>query len=264
MNVDAFALVKVLAQFALPPASLALALVVGLATWWTRWRRFGGFVIALAIAQTMILSFPPVADGLLGILEDESRTAAALAKPCCYDAIVVLGGGVAPAIPPKRPDPDLTEGADRVWEAARLFQRGVAPLIVVSGGGPITHAGLPQATEAAAMRQFLVALGIPNTAIVEEATSRNTIENISRVRALVHDKPVALVTSAVHMPRALRLARKANLDAAAFPADFRAVRAIRPWWDNWLFSADTLALAGVALRELMALTLDFREVPRAD
>lgn len=80
------------------------------------------------------------------------------------------------------------------------------------------------------------------------------VENNHLVRALVGDKPVALVTSAGHMPRALDLARRAGLNVAAFPVDFRALRGIRPWWDNWIFSTDTLALSGVALREVAALT----------
>jgi uncharacterized SAM-binding protein YcdF (DUF218 family) len=260
MNVDLFALVKILSQLVLAPASLVVALVLATAVHRTRWRQAGRVLVAVALAQTVILSFPPVADGLMGLLEAEAQASAALAKPCCYDAILVLGGGVAPARPPGRPEPNLTEGADRVWEAARLFQRGVAPLIVVSGGGPILHSGLANATEAAAMRQFLGALGVPDSAIIEEGASRNTIENIGRARGLLRDKPVALITSAGHMPRALRIARKSGLNVAAFPVDFRADREVRPWWENWIPSADALSMSGLALRELMALTLDYRAV----
>ena len=63
------------------------------------------------------------------------------------------------------------------------------------------------------MRQFLVALGVPESAIVMEGKSMNTIENMQETRALVGTGRVALVTSGYHMPRALRLARKAGLDA---------------------------------------------------
>lgn len=261
LSVDAFVLLKVAVRMALPPASLIAAVIVAAGFWALGRRRSGVILVALAFLQMAILSFPPVADGLMGILEDQARADAAKTKPCCYAAIVVLGGGVAPGVPPDRPDPDLTEGADRVWEAARMFQRGVAPQIVASGGGQMLHPGREDATEAGAMRLFLLALGVPDAAIVVESTSRNTIENIANVRRLVGDKPVALVTSAGHMPRAMRLAREFGLDAAPFPADYRSIRTIRPWWDNWIFSADTLSMSGVALRELAALFFDHRGAP---
>jgi uncharacterized SAM-binding protein YcdF (DUF218 family) len=108
------------------------------------------------------------------------------------------------------------------------------------------------------MRQFLLDLGVPADAIVEEAKSVNTIENIANVRAMVGDKRVALITSAYHMPRALQLAALAKLDVAAFPTDFRSLRDARPTWENWIFSSDALDISIAALREFIAMTLDIR------
>ena len=53
------------------------------------------------------------------------------------------------------------------------------------------------------MRQFLVALGVPEDRIVDGGKSLNTIGNMRETRALVGTARVALVTSAYHMPRAL-------------------------------------------------------------
>src|SRR4029453_10948431 len=49
------------------------------------------------------------------------------------EAIVVLGGGVQPAVPPRRAV-ELSDAGDRVLEAARLFREGRAPRVVASGG----------------------------------------------------------------------------------------------------------------------------------
>ncbi|MFI4999260.1 MAG: YdcF family protein, partial [Reyranellales bacterium] len=211
----------------------------------------------LAFAETIVLSFPPVADVLMGILEDEARAAAA-APSCCYDAIVVLGGGILPALPPARPEPDLTDEADRMWEAARLYHGGIAPRIIVSGGGVMAVAGHPETAEAAAMRRFLQALGVPDTAIISEDASLNTIDNTRNVHDLIKDGRVALVTSAYHMPRALRLAENAKLKADAFPTDFRVFPSTRPSWDRWIPSVDSLRLSSLALREILALVFDRR------
>src|SRR4051812_41515920 len=229
-----FALLKILANLIFPPASLAIAVVVALLLVLARRRRLAGIVLGLAIAYTLLLSFQPVADALVGSLEARAREAERQAPPCCYDAIVVLGGGVSPPHPPEKPWPDLHEGADRCWQAARLFRRGVAPRIIVTGGSFLATQGGPASTEAEAMRVFLVDLGVPADAITEESKALNPIENIRNVRAMVGDRRVALVTSAVHMPRALQLAALAGLNVAAFPTDYIAVRAARPPWENWL------------------------------
>ena len=76
------------------------------------------------------------------------------------------------------------------------------------------------------MRQFLVALGVPEDRIVMEGKSLNTIENMRETRALVGTARVALVTSGYHMPRALRLARRAGLNAEAFPTDWQVLPTI--------------------------------------
>jgi uncharacterized SAM-binding protein YcdF (DUF218 family) len=82
------------------------------------------------------------------------------------------------------------------------------------------------------MAQFLTDLGVPESAVVNEAQALNTRDNIERVRVLVQDKPIALVTSAYHMPRAMRLAMRYGLNAMAFPTDWETSWATRPVWQN--------------------------------
>ncbi|MDP2333889.1 MAG: YdcF family protein [Reyranella sp.] len=255
---DTFVLLKFLAQLALPPASLAVGLVIAGVLALVGLRRPARLVAALAVAELLLLSLPPVADALMALLQNEARAAAKAAPACCYDAIVVLGGGIAPAVPPYVPEPDLTESADRIWQAARLYHRGVAPLVIASGGSPMAQAGGPMMKEAEAMRIFLTDLGVPAQAIVVEDRSINTIENIRNVRALVKDGRVALVTSASHMPRALRLARLAGLDVAAFPTDWWAPADTRASWQNWLPSVGALSVSSNALSEILAKTFDRR------
>jgi uncharacterized SAM-binding protein YcdF (DUF218 family) len=259
---NTFAVLKVLANLIFPPASLAVALIVALVLTLCGWRRLARLVVVLGIAEILVLSFPPVADALMGSLENQARAAARQSPACCYDAIVVLGGGISPAHPPEQPFPDLNENGDRMWEAARLFRRGAAPRIIVTGGSFVEHGG-PSGTEASAMRTFLIDLGVPAEAIQDEPKAQNTIENIRNVRAMVGDGRVALVTSAYHMPRALKLAERAGLKVGAFPTDYQAIPSARLWWDNWLLSIDGLGLSCLAIREIIAVNLDFRSTSLA-
>jgi uncharacterized SAM-binding protein YcdF (DUF218 family) len=250
---DTFVSLKFLAQLALPPASLAIGLVVAGVLTLVGLRRLARLVVVLAIAELLVLSLWPVAYALQASLQDRARVEAKAAPACCYDAIVVLGGGIGPAEPPHIPDPHLTDSADRIWHAARLFHRGLAPRVIVSGGG-----GSGEMSEADAMRLFLTDLGVPREAIVIEGASLNTIENIRYVRKLVKDGRVALITSASHMPRALRLARTAGMNVAAFPTDWGPPLEIQAALDYWTPSQGALSVSSIALLEILANAFDRR------
>ena len=82
--------------------------------------------------------------------------------------------------------------------------------------------------------------------------------NIAFVKKLVGSEPVALVTSAFHMPRTLRIAARMELNAAAFPTDWRALHNVKAVWDSWLPTADAEMNSFSALREYLALAFDRR------
>lgn len=111
---DTFTLLKYPSQFAMPPASMGVGLLLGGSPALMGLRRLGVLVAVLAVAGTPAMAYPSVADAPLEPLQAQSRAAAAEAPACCYGAIVVLGGGVTPAAAPSLMDPDLADAADRV------------------------------------------------------------------------------------------------------------------------------------------------------
>jgi len=254
---DSFVALKFLSYLLLPPAATLVGVLLGAAALLLGYRRTGTAIAALSVLEGIVLSLPPVADALVAPLERAARVAAAESKPCCYAAIVVLGGGIVPAIPPALSEPHLVEGADRIWLAARLYHAGLAPRIIASGGQP--RASGASQSEAQAMQQILVALGVPATAIDLEDRSQNTIENIAFVRQLTNGGGVALVTSAYHMPRALRIAAVRGLKASAFPTDWQTIWNQRASWQNWLPTLDAARLSERAIREHIAALFDWRE-----
>ena len=261
---NTFVFVKFLSMLLMPPASLAVGTILGLLLIAFGWRRLGWAAILAAASITSIISWPPLGDTLLRYVEDQARAAEAATPRCCFDAIVVLGGGIAPAVPPEREFPSLTESADRIWAAARLYRAGIAPRIIVSGGGFLAENKGPATTEAEAMRRFLVELGVPDSAIASEGTSNNTVENIFNVRKMVGDKPVALVTSGYHMPRALRIAAEAKLNASAFPVNFRALNSTRQPWEHWLPTIEGMRDTILATHEILGIWFDRRGASLAE
>lgn len=200
---------------------LGTALVLGalalLLAWRGRARWAVGFGV-LACSWLLLWSVPVVSHGLRSWLESAHQPVPMAALPMAQ-AIVVLGGAVRP---PEQADgfPDLSEAADRVWHAARLYHAGKAPLLVLSGGSDPT---VSATSEAAAMRVLLRELGVPDEALLLEEASRNTRQNARFSAELLRARGIErilLVTSALHMARARLAFERAGLEVIPAPTDF--------------------------------------------
>jgi uncharacterized SAM-binding protein YcdF (DUF218 family) len=143
--------------------------------------------------------------------------------------------------------------ADRVWHTARIYHAGRAPRVVASGGNQPWLGGV--CSEASAMRDFLVDLGVPAEAVWLEERSRNTRENAVHTAKILEAQgigPMPLVTSALHMPRALATFRAAGINAIPAPTDFEVEVRPRVFLD-WLPDAEALAASTRALKEYPGL-----------
>ncbi len=241
-------LTKFLAQ-ALMPLNFALEAVL-LAVVLSRlgWRRTARALAAAGFVVVWAASTPVVASSLVRGLESRHAPMAVDATPVA-DAIVVLGGAIGPARPP-RLSPDLTEAADRVLLAARLFRAGKAPLVVASGGaGSLGGRDVPESRD---MADLLVEWGVPRGAVVEEGASGDTAENASETKRLLDArglKRVLLVTSALHMSRALAAFRAAGIDAVPCPTDFLGVEPAERTVLDWIPDAEALGRSTAVVHE---------------
>lgn len=258
-------LIKILTWTASPIGALIWGLVLAALAAKLRWRKTSMAMAIISVMQLLVFSTSIVSDALLGSLEDRARVleaqsnrAAKLLNAERYGAIVILGGAMSPASPPRRVYPDLSDAADRVWHAARLYRHGIATRIIASGGKStgLEHRG-DIASEATSMRQLLMDLGIPAKAIILEETSRTTHENATFTKKLVGNQRVALVTSAFHMPRAHAIFEKAGIPADAFPTDFRVSPETDAGWARWLPKAEYLQRSETALKEYLALAIRY-------
>jgi uncharacterized SAM-binding protein YcdF (DUF218 family) len=124
-----------------------------------------------------------------------------LPSPEAAEAIVVLGCRVRPDGSPS------SQLRRRVALAVTLYETGVAPLLVLSGGGgPVS--------EAEVMSGLARATGVPVTALLCEAASRNTAENALNSARLLREvglSKVVLVSGRAHLLRARWLFRLAGL-----------------------------------------------------
>ncbi len=107
-----------------------------------------------------------------------------------FDLIVVPGAAV-------RPDGSASPALERrVRAGVSLFQLGLAPVLVVSGG-VVTY---PPAEAIVGVR-LAETLHIPSTALVCEPTARTTAENAARTAQLGLGQRVLVMTDDFHVAR---------------------------------------------------------------
>jgi uncharacterized SAM-binding protein YcdF (DUF218 family) len=243
---------KIAAALALP---LNLSILLGLVALVMARRRRGGLAAGfglLALAILVTASLPVVSDALVFSLEREYPPADPDAAPTA-GAIVVLGGTLAPGVPPRR-GPELVDSSDRILHAARLYRAGKAPLVVPSGGR--LPWSVAERSEAAEIADLLVEWGVPRTAIVEEGKARTTSENAVELVKLLRARGVRrvlLVTSSLHMRRALASFRAEGLEAIPSPCDALVVSPKPREALDWVPRPDALEKTHVALWEYLGL-----------
>ena len=115
------------------------------------------------------------------------------------DAIIVLGRGVdADGVLPRL-------AKQRVQRAAELFAWDTSPRIIFSGRCSLMTDTIPSITEARAMAEYAVTLGLPRGALLVEEESRDTIGNAYFVQRHFLEPndwtSIRVVTSDFHIQR---------------------------------------------------------------
>jgi len=126
------------------------------------------------------------------------------------DAIVVLGAAQYDG----RPSPVFRARLDH---AAVLFRRGLAPVVIVTGG---TGTG-DTVSEAVVGRRYLVAAGLPDAAVEAESAGRTSARSVRAAADRIHQAGgtrALFVSDGFHLLRLGVLARRFGLRALGSPA----------------------------------------------
>ncbi len=118
------------------------------------------------------------------------------------EAIVVLGAAQYDG----RPSPQF---AARLDHALVLWQRGLADSVVVTGGKQVGD----RFTEAESGREYLVARGVPISAVQVEPRGTSTFASLETVAQDLGGRRVVLVSDPYHMLRARLVASEVGLAA---------------------------------------------------
>jgi uncharacterized SAM-binding protein YcdF (DUF218 family) len=133
-------------------------------------------------------------------------TAKRLNAPEPADTLIVLGAQVYRS---GAPSPALKRRLDL---AAALFEQGYAATIITTGAQG-SNEPMP---EADAMKNYLVAKGVPESAVLCDPHSYNTVENITNAKAIMDEnglETAIIVTSDYHLWRTLSICKDVGIPA---------------------------------------------------
>jgi len=221
-------------------------------------QKMGKFFVSLGLVVLVLCSYEGFSGRILRTLESQYPPLN-LATPISHENgvmgaqslkwIVVLAGGVVgdPTLP--IPLQISHHSRVRLVEGIRLHRLLPGSKIILTGG--IGFDGTPEATTLSRVAQEL---GVAKSDLVLEVESRDTKDHPLYVRHLVKNEPFILVTSAFHMPRAMKLFVKQGL--APIPAPAGPWKPAKEFWSpgNFFPSASGLRLAELAYHEYMGLT----------
>jgi uncharacterized SAM-binding protein YcdF (DUF218 family) len=202
-------LVKIISVLIYPAGLSFFMLAIGMGLWrwgrsqslqtWGRRTAVGGLVVLYLFSNGL------VAETLTRSLERQYLPTDPIPRA---DGVIVLGGGIYPRAFP-RPTVEVGEAGDRILYAANLLRKGAAEWILcAAGSADLSYTTQPHGE---AMQEILGWMGIKESQVILDTTSRTTRENA------VHSLPLAvergarrvlLVTSASHMPRSIRIFQK--------------------------------------------------------
>ena len=101
----------------------------------------------------------------------------------------------------------------RMEAAAELYKAGKVNHLLVSGDNH--KKGYDEATD---MRDYLIKLGVPKTAITLDYAGFRTYDSVIRCREVFGQNKITIISQRFHNERALYLAKHLGLDAVAYNA----------------------------------------------
>ncbi len=211
-----FFLSKFLPLFLYPAGVITLLLVAAL-IWWKK-RKVSKLFILLALLILFLAGNRWISISLVRSLE---RQYPPMADKTQADVVVVLGGGTEAAQYPRQMV-ELNGAGDRVTYAYSLYQQKIAPLILLSGGS-VDWQGTRTTSPAEDMAGLLTMMGLPSDAMILQSKSLNTQEDARFSARIIKENGysrVVLVTSALHMPRSVKLFAAEGINVIPAPVDY--------------------------------------------
>ncbi|PJZ46657.1 YdcF family protein [Leptospira brenneri] len=164
--------------------------------------------------------------------------------------VAIVLGGMIQTISAHPGRPELSDSADRLTDAVRIYKAGKVKKILFTGGSGLLFADVYK--EADLAKELFLDLGVPEKDLIWENKSRNTYENAVETKKLLAENKLnssILITSAFHMKRAAGCFEKQEISFVPYPTDYRATNLQSGAFELYIPSAGFLEQTTMAIKE---------------
>ncbi|MCW3079235.1 YdcF family protein [Segetibacter sp.] len=167
-----------------------------------------------------------------------------------YEAGIVLGGSSSFD---KYGRGYFNMSSDRFIETCILYKTKKIKRIIISGGSN----GPNQPKDADFQYKKMIEMGIPPNDIIVENASRSTFENATFTKTIIDSlrlqPPFVLITSAMHIPRAERVFKKAGLAVISYPCNYYVIPGEFYFFDYFIPKVGTILSWSTYLKEVVGV-----------
>lgn len=162
--------------------------------------------------------------------------------------VVVLGSGhTSDARIPELSQLSRT-GLSRLLQGIEVLKQNPGAKLLLSGYG-----GSDFRSHAEVMGDTALLLGVSPNKIMLAPEAKDTSEEADAWKQLLQKQSFALVTSAMHMPRAMYLFQRHGLSPVAAPANYETAGESATYWRGWLPKSTNLQISEAAWHEYLGL-----------
>ncbi len=237
-------LLKKIIAFWLMPLSLSVLLITAglLLLWFSKHQKAGKVIASSGLVMLLIFSWQPVATQILRPIE---QTYSGFNVDQSVDYVVVLGNGVVSDKSVPKYSHLSSSATARLLEGLRISNAQPNSTLIVSG-----YKGDNSISCAQAYYDMAVNFGINPNRIIKLEEPKDTQEEAEAVQKIIGNHPMALVTSASHMPRAFNFFTQLKLNATPAPTFYLAKQSEGT---NWRFESAGLLKSERAIYEYIGM-----------
>lgn len=169
--------------------------------------------IVLATVILLTCSFPPFSDSVMVSIENDYSPYTKQERHIDYIIILGCSHNTNPALPATSQLDSCS--LQRTVEALRVFQLHPEARIITSGYG-----GINPISNAEAVKDSLILLGVPSHKIITESFPKDTEEEAELIAPRVQGTEVILITNADHMTRSMNYFKAQGISPFAAPTGY--------------------------------------------
>ncbi len=208
-----FTLKKIVSLFLMPISIGLIGFFIGLFYLFNEKYKKAKLFLTLSFLWLVLIGYSPFSNFLIQPLEKQYKSYLDINKNIKY--VLILGSGhVSNEQMPENSQLSKTALA-RLNEGIRIFKQLDDAKLILSG-----YEVSDEVPHASVLKSVAISLGVSEESILTQEKAKDTQEEALYVKQIVGDDKFILVTSASHMPRAIKIFKSESLKPIAAPTDF--------------------------------------------